>query len=281
MKKVIITAAFLLAFFLGFSQVRTPAASPKAIVEQYVGLTDVKLEYSRPGVKDRNVFGDLVPFGKPWRTGANENTIITFGDDVTIDGKKLPHGEYALYTIPKADKWDVIFYKTTDNWGTPEKWDDSKVVLKTSVAPKMLVDRVETLTIGINNLDNDSGHLEIMWDKTLIDVKFEVPTQKIANESITKTLAGPSADSYYNAANYYYLSNGDLNKALTWVNKAIELKGNDDAYWYLRLKSLIHAKLGDKKSALEAAKRSLASAEKANNADYIKMNKDSISEWKK
>lgn len=262
------------------AQVKTPQASPRQILNQVVGLTQVDINYSRPSIKGRIVFGDLVPFGKTWRTGANENTTISFGDDVVIDGKTLKKGKYSLYTVPKAESWDVIFYSTTDNWGNPEEWKDSNVALKTNVKSEQLNRTVESFTIGINNLDNNFANLEISWEKTLVAVKFEVPTQKTAIESIDKALAGPTAGDYFSAAQYYYQSNGDLNKALTYVNKALEMN-KDKPFWMNRQKSLIQAKLGDKKGAIETAKVSLASAQEAKNMDYVKMNQDSISEWSK
>lgn len=280
MKKIMLTAVFAFATLAMQAQVKTPQASPSTKIEQVVGLTDVDIDYSRPSTKGRTVFGELVPYGKLWRTGANANTTITFSEDVTIDGKTLKKGKYALYTLPKADSWDVIFYADTDNWGLPENWDDAKVALRTTVKPETLNRKVETFTIGVNNVDNDSAFLELSWEKTIVAVKFEVPTQKTAMKSIEKTLAGPSSSDFFSSAQYFYQSNGDLNKALTWVNKAVEME-KETPFWYLRLKSLIQAKKGDKAGAVETAKLSLAAAEKAKNMDYVKMNKDSISEWSK
>lgn len=275
-----LTAVFAFATLAMQAQVKTPQASPSTKIEQVVGLTDVDIDYSRPSTKGRTVFGELVPYGKLWRTGANANTTVSFSEDVTIDGKTLKKGKYALYTLPKADSWDVIFYADTDNWGLPENWDEAKVALKTTVKPETLNRKVETFTIGVNNVDNDAAFLELSWEKTIVAVKFEVPTQKTAMKSIEKTLAGPSSSDFFSSANYFYQSNGDLNKALTWVNKAVEME-KEAPFWYLRLKSLIQAKKGDKTGAVETAKLSLAAAEKAKNMDYVKMNKDSIAEWSK
>jgi len=280
MRKLIISFALFFASLAIEAQVKTPQSSPKCIVEQVVGLTDVTIDYSRPSMKGRIIFGDLVPFGKLWRTGANANTIISFSEDVVIDGKTLKKGKYSLFTTPKADIWEVVFYTDINNWGNPEKWDDTKVALKTNVKPEMLNRPVESLTIGINNLDNNFGHLEISWEKTVVPIKFEVPTQKAAIASIEKVLGGPSANDYFASAQYFYQSNGDMNKALTYINKALELS-TDKPFWFSRQKSLIQAKLGDKKGAIETAKISLAAAEAAKNADYVKMNKDSIAEWSK
>jgi hypothetical protein len=281
MRKIVIAAGLLLITLTANAQVKTPQASPKSDITQVVGLTDVHIEYSRPSAKGRAVFGDLVPFGKTWRTGANGNTIITFSEDVKIGGKDLPKGSYSLFTVPRADSWDVIFYKDTNNWGLPAEWNENKVALRTSAKPENLNRNVETFTIAVNGISNDSGSLEISWEKTLVAVKFDVPTQKTAMASIESTLAGPKADDYFASAQYFYQSNGDMNKALTWVNAAIEKTKGEAPFWYLRQKSLIQSKLGDKKGAIETAKLSLAAAEKANNADYVKMNKDSINEWSK
>lgn len=283
MRKIIFLLAVLIANYTIEAQVKTPQPSPKSTLNQVVGLTDVTVEYSRPSSKGRVVFGDLVPFGRLWRTGANANTTVTFSEDVVIKGTTLKKGKYALFTTPKADMWEIIFYTDTDNWGTPENWNENKVAFKTNVDPIALGNNVETFTISINNITNDSATLDISWEKTMASIKFEVPTQKAAMASIEKVLAGPTAGDYFSAAQYFYQSNGDMNKALEYINKAVSMaKSSEEVpFWHLRLKSLIQAKLGNKSGAIETARLSLAAAEKANNADYVKMNNDSIKEWSK
>ncbi len=280
MKKIIFVLAMMIANYAIEAQVKTPQASPKSTLTQLVGLTNVEIVYSRPSAKGRDVFNNLVPFGKVWRTGANENTTISFSDDVVIDGKTLAKGKYALYTIPRTDKWEIIFYSSIDNWGNPETWDETKVALRTNATQQNLDRNVESFTIGINNLDNNFAVLELSWEKTIVPVKFQVPTEKTAMASIDKALAGPSAGDYYSAAQYFFQANGDLTKSLNYINKALEMS-TDKPFFYYRLKSLIQAKQGDKKGAIETAKLSLAGAEAAKNQDYIKMNKDSIAEWSK
>jgi hypothetical protein len=280
MKKIIFVLAMIIANYVTEAQVKTPQPSPKSTLTQVVGLTTVEVVYSRPSAKGRDVFNNLVPFGKLWRTGANENTTISFSDDVFIDGKALPKGKYALYTTPRADSWEIIFYSSTDNWGNPETWDETKVALKTTAKSEHIERFIESFTIGINNLDNNFANLELSWEKTIVALKFEVPTAKTAMASIDKVLAGPGAGDYFSAAQYLFQSNGDLTKALTYVNKALEMNA-DKPFWYNRLKSLIQAKQGDKNGAIATAKISLASAEAAKNQDYVKMNKDSIAEWSK
>ncbi|MGG7036431.1 MAG: DUF2911 domain-containing protein [Flavobacterium sp.] len=283
MNKFILMLASLIAGFIMNAQVKTPQPSPKSSLTQMVGLTEVKVDYSRPSAKGRVIYGNVVPFGKVWRTGANENTMVSFSEDVMVGGTTLKKGKYALFTKPKAEMWEVYFYSDVENWGTPEKWDDAKVAAKANVVPVALTAPVETFTVSVGNVTNDNATLDIVWEKTLVSVKFDVPTQKMAMASIEKTLAGPTAGDYYSSAQYFYQSNGDMNKALEYINKAISMNksGTDIPFWYTRLKSLIQAKSGDKKGAVETAKLSLAAAEKAKNDEYVKMNNESIKEWSK
>lgn len=260
------------------AQVQAPQPSPFTKVEQKVGLTDVTLEYSRPGMRDREIFGNLVPFGEVWRTGANENTKITFSDDVTIQGEELKAGTYAIYTIPKEDEWEVMFYKDASNWGNPAEWSEEKVALKATAEVMELPFEMETFTIMIDELKNDSAALNFVWANTVANLQFEVPTEEKAMASIEKTMNGPGAGDYFAAATYYHDANKDLEQAYEWVNKSLEM-GNPNAFWILRRKSLIAADLGKKEEAIAAAKKSLAEAEKAGNQDYVKMNKDSLKEW--
>ena len=280
MKKIIFALAVFISQFVADAQIKTPQASPRAIVSQMVGLTEVELNYSRPGAKGRPVFGNLVPFGKLWRMGANENTTISFSDDVIIDGKTLKKGKYALYSVPRIESWDIIFYTSTDNWGLPQEFDEAKVALRTTVKEEALSKPVESLTINISGLDTSSAFLEIFWENSSVALKFEVPTQKTAMASIEKVLGGPTANDYYSAANFLFQSNTDIAKSLVYVNKSLELS-KDKPFWFLRLKSLIQAKQGDKSGAIETAKLSMEAAEEAKNQDYVKMNRDSIAEWSK
>ena len=284
MKYAFLSVIALCMTFSLTAQVKTPAPSPRALVQQTVGLTEVEIEYNRPSARGRAVFGDLVPFGRMWRTGANLNSMVSFSDDVTIDGKKLPKGKYAIFTIPRADVWDVFFYSDTQNWGVPQNWDESKIALSLKVRPETLQRSVETFTISIGNLDNDFAHLELMWERMLIAIKFEVPTRELALSNINKALAGPTFSDFYSAAQFFFSSNIENAKALEYINTAVEMvtkERGEAPFWYLRLKSQIQARNGDRKGAIETAKQSMAGAEKVGNQDYIKMNRDSIAEWSK
>jgi hypothetical protein len=280
MRKILIALAIIVTQFTIEAQIKTPQASPLATINQVVGLTDVEIVYSRPSARGRAVFGNLVPFGELWRTGANENTMITFSDDVLIDGKPLKKGKYALYTIPNIQSWEVIFYTATDNWGTPKEFNEANVALRTVVKEEATPRAIETFTIGVNGLDTNFAYLEMYWENSRVALKFEVPTQKNAMASIEKVLAGPAAGDYYAAAQFYYQSNGDINKARTYIDKALEMSA-EKPFYYLRQRALIMANQGDKKGATDTAKLSIKAAEAAGNSDYVKMNKDSISEWSK
>ena len=278
MKKLLL---LLLAFTTVNSvnaQIQTPAPSPSSKVEQMVGLTTVNLDYSRPGVKGRTVFGDLVPYGKLWRTGANARTKVTFSNDVSVDGKPLKAGTYAIFSIPKADSWEVIFYTDYAGGGAPAELDETKVAARVTAPVYPVPFSIETFTMDINNITNNSATLEFIWEKTYVAVPFTVPTDKAVATAIENTLSGPGFNDYYAAATYYLSEGKDIAQAKEWIDKAMSMNDNP-RFWQLRQQSLIYAKAGDTKGAIEIAKKSLADAEKSENADYVKMNKDSLKEW--
>ncbi len=286
MKKLLLSAAVLMFVVSINAQVTTPAPSPFSKVEQKVGLTDVTIEYSRPGVKGRTIFGGLEAYGDVWRTGANARTKITFSDDFTVGGKELKAGTYAIFTIPNPKSWDVIFYTEHAGGGAPQTLDESKVAVRLKTDAIGIPFNVETLTIDINNITNSGGTIDIIWEKTYVAVPFSVPTDAKVSASIDKTMNGPGANDYYSSASYFLEEGKDLAKAQKWIDKAISMrkassKDGVEPFWMVRQKSLIHAKMGDKKGAIMAAKRSLELSEKAGNADYIALNKKSLAEWKK
>ena len=263
------------------AQVKAPQPSPFGKLEQKVGLTDITVEYSRPSMRGRTIFGDLVPYDKMWRTGANENTKITFSDDVVIKGKKLKKGTYAIFTIPMEENWEVIFYSDVSNWGLPKQWDESKVALKVEANTDSMPFDMETFTIVVDELTNNSAVLNFLWESTVAYLPIEVPTDEMVMESIKSTMkANPTSNDYYAAANYYFEEGKDMQQSLEWINKAIDMQ-EETPFWMLRRKSLIQAKMGMKKDAIKTAELSLKSAQKAGNDDYVKMNKESIEEWSK
>ena len=279
MKKLLLFTLLLAFSFSMNAQVTTPQPSPFSKVEQKVGLTDITIEYSRPGVKDRKIFGGLEAYDKMWRTGANKNTIITFSDPITIGGNKVPAGSYAIFTKPGESLWEVYLYSDTENWGVPQEWDESKVAAIAKVQSHKLPFNVETLSIDINNIRNGSATLDIIWADTYIAVPFTVPTDEKVLTSINDALNGnPTAQDYY-AASVYYLQEGkDMKQAKEWIDKAMSMT-EKPAFWQLRQQSLIYAKSGDKDGAIALAKKSLAGAKEAGNNQYVKFNEESLKEW--
>lgn len=278
MKKIMLFFGVLGMTFTTHAQIQTPQPSPFSKVEQIVGMTDVTLEYSRPNMRARTIFGDLVPYGKVWRLGANQNTKITFSTDVTVEGKALKAGTYALFAIPNENNWDVVFYSSAENWGAPQQLDESKIAAKVNVETFPLPMNIETFTMTFDDLSNSGATLGMMWANVYAGVKFEVPTDKIVAASIEKVMNGPAAGDYYAAAVYYFEEGKDINQAKTWIDKAMSMIPKP-AFYHLRQQSLIYAKAGDKKGAIELAKKSLKASEEAGNPDYVKMNKDSLKEW--
>ncbi len=279
MKKVLSLITAFTLLMVGNAQVEIPQPSPFGKFEQKIGLTDVTVEYSRPAKKERVIFGDLVPYGKMWRTGANKNTVISFSDDVVVDGQKLKAGKYALFTTPGKDQWEVIFYSETENWGLPQKWDDSKVAAKTTVKVHQMPMVMETFTLLIDDLTNNSGTLGILWDKVYVGVKLEVPTDEKVMGTIGKTMQNdPKWEDYYAAATYYFNADKDIKQAKEWIDKAMGMNPKP-MFYQLRQQSLIYAKAGDKKGAIDLAKQSLDASQKAGNEDYVKMNQESLKEW--
>lgn len=278
MKRIFLCALMVLGGLQINAQVQTPHPSPGATISQTVGLTEVNITYSRPSLRDREIFGELVPYDKIWRTGANENTVISFNDDVIIAGQTLPKGAYSLYTKPGEENWDVYFYTTTNNWGNPAQWDASNIAVELQVTPVTFPFKIETFTLSLDNLNNSGAVLGILWENTYIGIPFEVPTDKKAMASIENTFNGPSGSDYYAAAVYYFQQGKDLEKAEQWMEKAVSLQG-EPAFWMLYQQSLIQHANGKTKKAIATAKQSINAAEAAGNSDYVRLNQNSLQKW--
>jgi len=278
MKKLLVGITLFASTGL-MAQISAPQMSPLAKFEQKVGLTDITVEYSRPSKRDRAIFGDVIVLNELWRTGANKNTMITTSDAMVFGKDTLKAGTYSIFTKPASSEWSIYFYKTTDNWGTPEEWKAENVALEVKAKTQTLNDAVETFTIAIESISLNDAVLTFAWDKTKVAAKFAVPTKTKVNASIAKVMAGPSASDYFRAADYKYSEKEDLKQALEWINKSVEMSGANAPFYVLRKKALIQAELGDKKGAIETAKLSLEGAKKAENNDYIRMNEASIKEW--
>jgi len=261
------------------AQIQTPQPSPAATVQQVVGITNFSITYSRPSAKSRTVFGDVVPFGKVWRTGANAATMLTIDDKIKLEGNEIPAGKYSLFTIPDKTEWTVIVSK--DISGASQLVEGSELV-RFKVKPQLLPMNVESFTIGFGNLATTSATLDMAWEKTAISIKVETDPDAKISEQIKKVMANPlgqAGNNYFQAASYYYETGKDLKQALEWVTKAAEI--NKTAFWIVRMKSLIQAKMGDYKMAIESAEASKKLSAEAKNDEWVKMNETSIAEWKK
>jgi hypothetical protein len=283
MKKLSTIVLLILATFAAEAQVLAPASSPAGSVSTSVGLTDIKIEYSRPRARGRKIFGTepnvLVPYGQIWRTGANNGTTISFSEDVTVEGVAVPKGSYLIFTWPGASEWTVALYKDVTLGGNTGGYDKTKEAANFKVKSEKLAEKIETFTIQIGDISDDSksAKVQIAWENT--SVKFGVKVDYDAKvmksiEAYTKV----SPNNYLSAA-VYYLENGkDLNQALTWINEAA--KSNPKAYWILYQKARIQKAIGDMKGATESATASLTEAKAANNRDYQAMNEELIKSMK-
>ena len=268
MKKLALFLNAMLLLSLANAQtLTTPQPSPTQTIKQNFGLGSVELSYSRPAKKGRKIMGDLVPFGKVWRTGANSATTLTFSDDVTIGGTEVKAGKYGLLSIPEAGKWTIILSKDiTVNSPSAYKSENDVVRLQADVVKTPFT--VENFTINFANITGSSCNVEIMWENTYVNFAVTAGTDKKVMKQI-EDIMNKDSKPYFGAASYYYDNDKDLNQALNWVNKAVET--NKEAYWMTMLKARIHLKLGDKAAARAAANTTLELATKGKNDDYIKM----------
>jgi hypothetical protein len=271
--------AFLLLLFvtgLATAQVQTPQPSPAASVSTVVGLTDVKIDYARPSLKGRKIFGEkdvMYPHGTIWRTGANAGTKISFSDDVKVEGIVVPKGEYLIFTWPGATEWTVSLYKDLAIGGNTNAYDKSKEAANFKVKSEKLTAPIETFTINIGDIaaDSKSAKIQLAWENT--SVKFTITVDydaKVMKSIEANTKVNPN--NYFSAA-VYYLENGkDIKQALEWVNKAAE--ANPTAFWILYQKARIQKAAGDKAGALATSKASWEGAKQAGNRDYQSMNEE-------
>lgn len=275
------SATFLLALCsitIATAQLKIPAASPFQSTKQSFGLGEITIDYSRPATKGRVIFGDLVPFGKVWRTGANATTKITFSNDVKVGGKDVKAGTYGLFTIPGKTSWQVMLSTDLNLGANVADYKLENEVVRVEVKPTTLSNKIETFTIDIADIMPSSATLEIMWDKTRVPVPLTVDIDPIISQNIKASMASDKP-AYFEAASYYYETNRDLPQALSWVNKAVEQ--NPKAFWIMLLKARIELKLKEKQNAIASAEKTVELATAAKNADYVKMANDLIASAKK
>lgn len=265
------------------AQIQTPRPSPQATVTQNVALTDVEVIYSRPGVKGRKIYGDIVPFGEMWRTGANSVTLFSVGDEVSINGKKLAAGNYALLTIPGEKEWTVVF--SSDNeMGSVADYDQSKDALRVQVRPRLLRESAETFTIHFSDFKDEGATMSLLWENTAIDLGITMDIDLKIEAAIKATLIDSKeeakASDYHGAAVYYMTKNKDLDKALTWMEKSVEMR--PAAFWYVHRHAELLGQMGRTEEAIKAAEQSkkMAADYKDGDFGYIKRNDELIAKLK-
>ncbi|MGC4102083.1 DUF2911 domain-containing protein [Ferruginibacter sp.] len=274
MKKLLLLLTAVATLNLAKAQtLTTPQPSPTQTVKQNFGVGAIELSYSRPAKRDRKIMGDLVPFGKVWRTGANGATTLTFSDDVTIGGKEIKAGKYGLLTIPDAKKWTIIITKDV-NVNQPSLYKPENDIVRVQADVMTTPYSIENFTINFASITGSSCNIELMWENTYVQFPVTVGTDTKVMAQINDIMNKDNKP-YFNAASYYYDNGKDLNQALTWVNKAIET--NKDAFYMYLLKARIHKKQGDKTAAKAAATTCKELATTAKNDDYVKMATDLIS----
>jgi len=287
MKNRLLSLAFIFAFYYGFSQLKHPRSSPAATVSQTIGFTNISIEYSRPAVRGRKVFGNLpdgkkglVPYGRIWRVGANESTKITVDNDILVLGNVLPKGTYALYAFPEENEWEVVFHKNTAHWGDGRNnYAPEEDAFRVKVKPNSKVGFQENFQISFDKITHDGADMIWHWENTQVVLPILVDTKGMMKAQIEKALKpGPSAQTYYEIARYYVEQNINISEALNHLNKAIEIGG--DTYYFHRVKSLAEASLKDYKSAIVSAQKSLEIAESLGKDEFVLMNQKNIDLWK-
>ena len=271
-KNVLITLLFI--FWISLSanaQLTMPEASPPAMIAQKIGLTGVTVDYSRPSTKGREIFGTLVPYGEVWRTGANASTKLNFSTEVEIEGKKIPAGTYALYTIPGQSEWTVILSKNTELWGSIG-YNPEEDIIRFKVQSSITGKKYETFQITFNDMKDNSAFLTLKWENTRIDFKISTEVDPIVMAEIQEKVIDANTDNpslLYMAARYYYEHGKDLDDAYKWIVKSVD---RDPKYWTMHLKAKIELRLDMMSEALKSAERSIEMADKAGNFDYVRLN---------
>lgn len=274
------TFIFLLVSSIAIAQMKHPKASSVATVTQEVGFTTIKVDYSRPSARGRKIFGDLVPYGRIWRVGANASTKITFDYDVQILGDTLPKGRYALYAFPEESEWQLVFHKNTSHWGDGrKKYNPDEDALRVAIKPQKSESYQENFLIAFDSISHDKAMLALHWANTKVSIPILVNTHKLMEMQIEQRLSHQAKpQTYYEAGRYYVEQGIKYDIALTYLNKAIELGG--DTYYYQRVKSLAEAELGDYKAAIKSAEKSLELAHKQDKDEFVSMNQKNIDLWR-
>lgn len=270
MKKFVLLTLLSGAMYFSEAQpLKMPSPSTTQSIKQEFALTTVELSYSRPNMKGRKIFGDLVPFNAVWRTGANSATTISFADEVIIGDKKVPAGKYGLLTMPGASEWTIILTKQLDVT-SPAAYKADQDVVRVKVPVTALPFSIETFTISFDNVTANAMDLWLGWEKTSVSLPIKMEVEAKVMAQIDNAMNKDNKP-YFQSAMYYLETGKDLNKANMWFDKAIEQ--NPTAFWIYYNKANCLAKLGKKSEAIAASNKSIELATAAKNDDYVALNK--------
>ncbi|RYY50893.1 MAG: DUF2911 domain-containing protein [Chitinophagaceae bacterium] len=270
MKKIATALVCLFAAAGINAQVKMPAPSPTQTLTQDFALGTIEVKYSRPAAKGRKVYGDLVPFNKLWRTGANAATLIKFTDAVEVQGKRIDTGSYVLYTIPGTDSWEVILNKGLTNWGI-DGYKSAEDVVRFKVKPTAVGKKVENFTMQFSDIKPESCNLDIVWENTSISIPFNATIKERMRAQLMDAMQADKKPNWA-AAQFYFEYDNNPAKALEYATAAT--KDNPKAFWVWLYKAKIEQRLGNKVAAMESSKTSWTLAKEANNDDYVKMNEE-------
>jgi len=269
LRKTILFTGLFICSLIASAQITKPSLSPRIKTEQQVGLANVKLEYGQPNKQDRVIFGQLIPYGKVWRTGANSSTKISFDREVSLSGNKIPAGTYGLYSIPEKNEWTIIIHKNEKLWGAGN-YDANNDLLRFKVPVQKLENKLETLSIHFESFHANGGDLVINWEQTKIVIPLFVDSdaaifQEI-NEKVVNSKGEISAQTYFDAAQFYYHKDKELDQAALWFEKAIELRPT--AFWFVYYRAELAYHLNDVKLAKSFVQKSLEMAKQSKAGDY-------------
>jgi hypothetical protein len=275
--KLLFTLTLLFPFFLS-AQFVAPAASPAAETKVEVGYTNLSISYHRPNVRGRVIFGELLPWSKIWRAGANENTILTVDGPVTIGETEIPEGSYSLFLIPeKEGNWTWVINSDTENWGARD-YDRRHDIVRVPAKPRKLTERIETLEYRWLNVDPQSVDLTLEWEWQRLSLPISLPTEdQVADRASLHLNPAGDPNEYYAIARYYLDNGMSLTKAKAWMDRWAAKK--KEQFGRTRYQAIIEYKLGNEDKGKRLMQRSLELAREAGNEHYIRMNEQSLKDW--
>ncbi len=256
------------------AQVEYPRLSPRATVEQQVGLTEVTIRYNRPSMRGRAIWGQLVPYGQVWRTGANEATTIEISDDVTVNGQKLAKGIYSIHSIPGPEEWTLIFNSAAQQWGS-YNYDAAKDVVRLQVRPIASDHAHELLTFAFPRVTEDAAEVHLAWDRLMVPFNIEVATEAKVLASIRSQLGWGAL---YQAANWAFQNEVEGADAMQWVDQSIAMR---ETWQNLQLKARLLAAAGNRREAVTLGERAIRLAAEAQNPPDMSALQREIAEWKR